>query len=85
MNQVLLVGKIDRIDYDECVIYLRVKEVRNYGVDIIPVSCPREIIDGLNDDSNVIGIKGKVKMTDGLITIVLEKLTLISNTTQQYN
>ncbi len=79
MNQVVLVGKIDHIDYGELVIYLEVRDTKSGDIDIIPVSTRKEIIDMVGNEINVIGVKAKISMVEGSISIVLEKVTVISD------
>ena len=87
MNQVILVGKVARLDKQAGIIMLQVnKNNNNDGVDLIPLKVNEDLLNsviGYIKDGMTVGIKGYINTSENKLLIVVEKLTFISNKKNQ--
>jgi hypothetical protein len=86
MNQVILVGKVARLDKQAGIILLQVNKNNNDGVDLIPLKVNEDLLNSVISyikDGMTVGIKGYINTSENKLLIVVEKLTFISNKKNQ--
>jgi len=86
MNQVILVGKVARLDKQAGIIMLQVNKNNNDGVNLIPLKVNEDLLNSVIsyiEDGMTVGIKGYINTSENKLLIVVEKLTFISNKKNQ--
>lgn len=79
MNQVILVGRVNKIDSDNNLLELEVNSIKNV-TDIIKVSLGKELNTALTFISKgvVVGIKGRIDTSSKEMKVLVEKITFIN-------
>jgi single-stranded DNA-binding protein len=87
LNQLVLIGKIEEIITKENVVKIRVeKYYKEDGLkkeyEIFRINVFGNLINTMKENckkNDVIGVKGKLEVNNGIIEIIAEKITFLSN------
>jgi len=85
LNQVILVGRVEKLDKLAGIVSIKIKRVDETESDLIPVSLSDELIENIVEyisEGSTIGVKASLRIDNNFLRICAEKLTFI-NTKQE--
>ena len=81
LNQVILVGRVEKLDKAAGILSIIIKRTNETESDLIPVSLNEGLVENIVDyinEGSTIGIKASLKIDNNFLRIVAEKLTFIN-------
>ncbi len=85
LNQVILVGRVNKLDRNAGIVSIKIKRTDETESDLIPVSLSDELIENIIEyisEGSTIGVKASLRIDNNFLRIYAEKLTFI-NTKQE--
>mgnify|MGYP000041249249 CR=1 FL=1 len=81
LNQVILVGRVNKIDKLAGIVSIDIKRPNDKDSDLIPVNLNEGLIDSVLEylsEGSTIGVKASLNIDNNILRIVGEKLTFIN-------
>lgn len=81
LNQVILVGRVNRIDKLAGIVSIDIKRPNEKDTDLIPISLNEGLIESVLEylsEGSTIGVKASLQIDNNILRIVGEKLTFIN-------
>jgi hypothetical protein len=82
LNQVILVGRVNKIDKLAGIVSIDIKRSNEKGSDLIPVTLKEGLIDSVSKylvDGSTIGVKASLNIDNNIMRIIGEKVTFINS------
>jgi len=82
LNQVILVGRVEKLDKLAGILSIKIKRADETESDLIPVSLSDELIENIVDyitEGSTIGVKASLRIDNNFLRIYAEKLTFINS------
>ncbi|QLY40160.1 hypothetical protein HF295_04500 [Hujiaoplasma nucleasis] len=81
LNQVVLVGKVSKLDKQAGIVLVHINRANNKDSDLIPVKLNEILMDNVLEyliEGAIIGVKASLNIDDDILRIVAEKVTFIN-------
>jgi len=85
LNQVILVGRIDKVDKLAGIVSINIKKSNEKDSDLIPVTLSEGLIESVRDyltEGSTIGVKASLNIDNNILRIIGEKITFINKTNE---
>lgn len=82
LNQVILVGRVNRIDKLAGIVSIDIKRPNDEDSDLIPVTLKEGLIDSVLEyltEGSTIGVKASLNIDNNILRIIGEKVTFINS------
>lgn len=82
LNQVILVGRVNRIDRLAGIVLIDIKRTNDKDSDLIPVTLNEGLIDSVLKhltEGSTIGVKASLNIDNNILRIIGEKVTFINS------
>ena len=82
LNQVILVGRVERLDKLAGIVAIKIKRTDELESDVIPVNLNEGLMESVMEylsEGSTIGVKASLKIDENILRIVGEKLTFINS------
>jgi len=82
LNQVILVGRVERLDKLAGIVEIKIKRTDDLDSDVIPVNLYEGLMESVMEylsEGSTIGVKASLKIDNNILRIVGEKLTFINS------
>lgn len=82
LNQVILVGRVERLDKLAGIVAIKIKRTDELESDVIPVNLNEGLMESVMEylsEGSTIGVKASLKIDSNILRIVGEKLTFINS------
>jgi single-stranded DNA-binding protein len=81
LNQVILVGRVNKIDKLAGIVSIDIKRPNDKDSDLIPVNLNEGLIDSVLEylsEGSTIGVKASLNINEGILRVTGDKLTFIN-------
>jgi single-stranded DNA-binding protein len=82
LNQVILVGRVERLDKLSGIVAIKIKRTDELESDVIPVNLNEGLMESVMEylsEGSTIGVKASLKIDNNTLRIIGEKLTFINS------
>ncbi|MBU1094439.1 MAG: hypothetical protein KKH01_08260 [Firmicutes bacterium] len=82
LNQVILVGRVERLDKLSGIVAIKIKRTDELESDVIPVNLNEGLMESVMEylsEGSTIGVKASLKIDKNILRIIGEKLTFINS------